>query len=132
MPPISYPNWSPPKLKMAKPTSSDGHSFGANVALYFGSLHPDQALTVFVSGTAGFFRSPVVPYAMWLDGIVTVDLPSRLRPARASSTSTTRSVGRGQSYGSYGSVRSLGLCSEGSEMLGIPVAKRADTGDGEG
>ncbi|KUI71479.1 hypothetical protein VM1G_06780 [Cytospora mali] len=47
-----------------------GHSFGANIALHFVSHYTDQLLSVFGSGTAGFYRSSMTPYGLWIDGVL--------------------------------------------------------------
>ncbi|KUI52791.1 Lipase 3 [Cytospora mali] len=92
-----------------------GHSFGANIALHFISHYTDQILSVFVSGTAGFYPSSMTPYGLWIDGILSYAMPRRLVEylidvdPRLWETS------------SFGNFRSLELCKAISNILMIPV-----------
>lgn len=92
-----------------------GHSFGANIALHFTSHYPDQTLSVFVAGTAGFIRSSFTPYAMWLNGIVEYMAPRRLADYLIDADPSLRGTQQ------FGGVRSMALCTAAGEVLMIPI-----------
>lgn len=92
-----------------------GHSFGANVALHFISHYPDQILSVFVSGIAGFIRSSLTPYALWFDGIVSFAMPRSLLGYLIDADPDV------QETASFGGFRSVKLCTSINNILMIPV-----------
>ncbi|KAJ0115178.1 Lipase 3 [Diaporthe amygdali] len=92
-----------------------GHSFGANVALHFASHNPTQILSVFVAGTAGFVRSKMTPYALWLDGILSYAMPKSLIEYLIDADPSLRGTE------SFGGLRPIKLCNSISEILMIGV-----------
>ncbi|KAI3390528.1 hypothetical protein diail_9276 [Diaporthe ilicicola] len=92
-----------------------GHSFGANVALHFASHHPDQILSVFVAGTAGFVQSRITPYALWLDGMLSYAVPKPLIEYLIDADPSLRGTE------SFGGFRSIKLCTSISDILTIPI-----------
>ncbi|KAL1871142.1 hypothetical protein Daus18300_004887 [Diaporthe australafricana] len=92
-----------------------GHSFGANVALHFASHHPTQILSVFVAGTAGFIRSSITPYALWLDGILSYAMPKSLVEYLIDADPSLHGTE------TFGGLRSITLCTSISNILAIPI-----------
>lgn len=92
-----------------------GHSFGANVALHFAAHHPSQILSLFVSGTAGFIASRATPYALWLEGLLTLATPTRLTERLLDVDPALRGMLE------FGGVRNLALCKALCRILAVAV-----------
>lgn len=92
-----------------------GHSFGANIALHYASHHPDQIISVLVSGTAGFIASKATPYALWLEGLITYAAPSRLIEYLLDVDPELRGAE------GFGGVRNMALCRTLCGITAIPV-----------
>lgn len=118
---LSLPNTSKllSELVLAKARNGQvhlvGHSFGANIALHFASHNVNQIVSVFVAGTAGFIRSKMTPYALWLDGIITYAMPKSLVEYLIDEDPSLRGTEN------FGGLRSMKLCNSISEILMIGI-----------
>lgn len=92
-----------------------GHSLGGNMALHLASRHPDRIRSLLVLGTGGLPRSPLLPYGLFVDGLVSLALPNRLIEYLIDIPPEQ------QGLESFGSVRDMALCREIADILGKPM-----------
>ncbi len=98
-----------------------GHSFGANVGLHFATRNPDLVRSVLVSGTGGLPRSALLPYGLFLDGVVSRLLPDRLIEYLIDVSEEWKG------FESFGDIRSLALCREIADILSMPIEELLPT-----